>query len=130
MYQISYKLDGVNWCYHAPTKVACDHYINILKGIDVNYDIVESEKEMMYQVCGCLFKADGQIYMFIRYENDAKAGMSAYAEVVDSYGNKSMKEVIIVDIEMKTISDIQEIAAKIGRKQLNKIVKVWQRKIN
>lgn len=129
MFQILYKADGVNFSYQCSNEEQKNNFIQILTNSGIEYSISESPAEMYYQICGCIFKSDGQMYTFVRPEGDAKPGMSARAEVEDSYGHKSLKEVIILDTRKATVAEIRSIAKNLGREKLGRIQHIWQRKL-
>ena len=130
MYNIIYKNDeGLNFVYRCSDEKQRDHFVSILTNAGIEYDVKETTDEMYYQICGCLFRSDGQMYTFVRHEGDAKPGMSAAAVVKDSYGHESIKEVIIVDTRKASESEIHAIARGLGYKELGSIERVWQRKL-
>lgn len=129
MFQIIYRSDGCNFVQQCMDEAHRDHFIEILKNSGIEYDVVESSAEMYYQLCGCVFQADGKVYTYVRPEGDAKPGMSGSVEVVDSFGNVSVKEVIILDTRKAAVSEIRAIAKNLGREKLGRIDRVWQRKI-
>lgn len=129
MFQIIYRSEGCNFVQQCMDEAHRDHFIEILKNSGIEYDVVESSAEMYYQLCGCVFSADGKVYTYVRPEGDAKPGMSGSVEVVDSYGVKSVKEVIILDTKKASVSEIRQIANGLGRDKLGRVTKVWQRKI-
>lgn len=129
MFQIIYRSDGCNFVQQCMDETHRDHFVEILKNSGIEYDVVESSAEMYYQLCGCVFQADGKVYTYVRPEGDAKPGMSGSVEVVDSYGVKSVKEVIILDTKKASVSEIRQIANGLGRDKLGRVTKVWQRKI-
>ena len=129
MFQILYKADGANFSYQCNDETQRDQFIQILTNSGIEYTVSESTTEMYYQLCGCVFSADGKVYTYVRPEGDAKPGMSGSVEVVDSYGVKSVKEVIILDTKKASVSEIRQIANGLGRDKLGRVTKVWQRKI-
>lgn len=130
MFNIIYKNnEGMNFVYRCSDENQRDHFVSILTNAGIEYDAKETPEEMYYQICGCLFKSDGQIYTYVRPEGDAKPGMSAAVTVMDSYGHETTKEVIIVDTKKASVSEIRAIAQKLGRDKLGRIEHVWQRKI-
>ena len=129
MFQILYKADGVNFSYQCSNEEQKNNFIQILTNSGIEYSISESPAEMYYQICGCIFQADGKLYTYVRPEGDAKPGMSGSVEVVDSFGNVSVKEVVILDTRKASVSEIRSIAKNLGRDKLGKIDRVWQRKI-
>lgn len=129
MFNIIYKNEGMNFVYRCSDEKQRDHFVSILTNAGIEYDAKETPEEMYYQICGCIFKADGQIYTYVRPEGDAKPGMSATIVVIDSYGHESTKEVVIVDTKKASVSEIRAIAQRLGRDKLGRIEHVWQRKI-
>lgn len=129
MFQILYKADGANFSYQCSNEEQKNNFIQILTNSGIEYSISESAAEMYYQICGCIFQADGKLYTYVRPEGDAKPGMSGSVEVVDSFGNVSVKEVIILDTRKAAVSEIRAIAKNLGREKLGRIDRIWQRKI-
>lgn len=129
MFQILYKANGSNFVYQCIDADACNHFVSVLKNTGIEYEVKESTAEMYYQICGCIFQSDGKLYTYVRPEGDAKPGMSGSVEVIDSYGVKSVKEVVILDTRKASISEIRSIAKRLGRDKLGRVTKVWQRKI-
>jgi len=130
MFNVIYKNDeGLNFVYPCSDEKQRDHFVSVLTNAGIEYDVKETTAEMYYQICGCLFKSDGQIYTYVRPEGDAKPGMSAAVVVMDSYGHESTKEVVIVDTRKASVSEIRAIAQRLGRDKLGRIERVWQRKI-
>jgi len=130
MFNVIYKNDeGLNFVYPCSDEKQRDHFVSILTNTGIEYDVKETTAEMYYQICGCLFKSDGQIYTYVRPEGDAKPGMSAAVVVMDSYGHESTKEVVIIDTKKASVSEIRAIAQRLGRDKLGRVERVWQRKI-
>lgn len=129
MFQILYKANGSNFVYQCVDTAARDHFVSVLENTGIEYEVKEDTSEMYYQICGCIFQSDGKLYTYVRPEGDAKPGMSGSVEVIDSYGVKSVKEVVILDTQKASVSEIRAIAKKLGRDKLGRVTKVWQRKI-
>ena len=129
MFQVIYKADGANFVYQCIDADARDHFVSVLKNTGIEYEVKEDTSEMYYQICGCVFQADGKVYTYVRPEGDAKPGMSGSVEVIDSYGVKSVKEIIVLDTRKASISEIRSIAKNLGREKLGRIQDVWQRKL-
>lgn len=129
MFQILYKTEGSNFVYQCIDADARDHFTSVLENTGIEYEVKEDTAEMYYQICGCIFQSDGKLYTYVRPEGDAKPGMSGSVEVIDSYGVKSVKEVVILDTRKASVSEIRSIAKKLGRDKLGRVTKIWQRKI-
>ena len=101
-----------------------DRYIKKLSDRGVSYTVIG---EAQPQLCGCIFNIGGAVYRYVRVEGDAEAGNSAEVEVVDEFGNKKTKEVVILWARETTIAECRTVAESLKRSKLGRIKKVWQR---
>jgi len=127
MYQIHYKYEGMNFVKEANTESFKNDFITILERAGIAYGVI-CRDDRKIQLCKVAFSLEDAVAV--------KAGLKApytFADP-DKHGCRNaivtvqlesgeQKTAFVCDTKMATIAEIKELAEKLGRKKLCRVIR-------